>query len=307
MQTLRMAINPYGLAARYDDPGVFVESAKAAEAAGFSQYVVTDHVVMGECTDAYPYGAWPTPLDFPWWEPMTVLAAIAAATHRIELTQGILIAPLRSAVLLAKQAATLDRLSGGRLALGLGTGWQREEYAASGLNFADRRGFFIEQLRAMKCLWTQRCASFTGEHIRFEQVYSSPRPTRPTGVPIHVGMAPSAANLPWMAELADGWLPIETEPARYAPDISRIKAALEKQRRDPAAFCVRAKLPTVAGLDGLPCLRATLARRFELIRHGVTMAEIYPLEFLRGDSRAELADWMDTCAELLAADRDTDV
>lgn len=300
MKPIQVAINVYGLAAHYADPGIFVAAARAAEAAGFDQYVVTDHVVMGEATTAYPYGNWPTPLDFPWWEPMTVLAAVATATSHIRLTQGILIAPLRSAVLLAKQAATLDQLSGGRLLLGLGTGWQKEEYAASGLSFGRRRGYFIEQLRAMKQLWSGQCVSFHGEHIQLERIYSSPPPLQAGGVPVHVGMAPSPANLPWLAELADGWLPIDTDPLRYSADIERLRRAVAAAGRDPQAFAVRAKLPTAVDARGLPCLRTTLRGLPALKAYGVTAAEIYPIEFLRGESRAELDDWMGVCKETFA-------
>src|SRR5262245_900183 len=102
----------------------FVDLARAAEDAGVDRIVVVDHVVMGTHTDAYSWGTFPTPPESPWFEPMTMLAAIASATRRIRLATGILIAPLRPAALLAKQAATLDVISGGRLDLGVGTGWQ---------------------------------------------------------------------------------------------------------------------------------------------------------------------------------------
>ena len=116
----------------------FVDLARAADDAGIDRIVVVDHVVMGPHTENYVWGKFPVPPEAPWFEPLIVLAAIASATSRVRLATGILIAPLRPAVLLAKQAATLDVLSRGRLDLGVGTGWQREEYDAEGVDFAQR-------------------------------------------------------------------------------------------------------------------------------------------------------------------------
>jgi len=76
--TIRFAVNTYGLAHHFDDPQAMIRTAQLAERAGFAQFVITDHVVMGEQTQQYPYGPWPTPLDFPWWEPLTVLTAAPA-------------------------------------------------------------------------------------------------------------------------------------------------------------------------------------------------------------------------------------
>ena len=122
---------------------------------------------MSARTDRYPFGKFPLPPEYPWFEPLTMLAAIAGATSRIRLATGVLISPLRPAVLLAKIAATLDVVSGGRLDLGVGTGWQREEYEASGIPFAGRAARMDDQLRACRVLWSdaparsspRRCAS----------------------------------------------------------------------------------------------------------------------------------------------------
>ena len=116
-----------------------VDLGRAADDAGVDRIVVVDHVVMGEHTENYAWGKFPVPPDAPWFEPLTMLTAIAAVTARVRLATGILIVPLRPAALLAKQVATLDQLSGGRVDLGVGTGWQREEYDAQGLPF-ERRG-----------------------------------------------------------------------------------------------------------------------------------------------------------------------
>jgi probable F420-dependent oxidoreductase len=297
--TIRFAINTYGIAHHYGDPQAMIRMAQLAERAGFSQFVITDHVVMGEQVDQYPYGPWPTPLDFPWWEPMTVLTAVAASTRTIGLTTGVLLSPLRPAALLAKQAATLDRLSGGRLELGLGAGWQEAEFAACRVDFKSRRRYFVEQLRVMKRLWTERKVTFHGEFHDLDDVYCHPQPQRPQGVPIHVGIAPSDANLPWICELTDGWLPIDDDPVVYGPLIARIRSALERAKRDPANFRFRARFPYVTDAAGQPSLSATFERVPELVRAGLTDIEVYPIMYLRSTTSAELEDVIARCAELM--------
>src|SRR3954452_14948302 len=121
-----------------NDWRTLLDIARAAEDAGVERIVVTDHVVLGYGTDAYSWGRFPTAPDGPWLEPLTCLTAIAAVTERLRLATGILIAPLRPAAVLAKTVATLDVMSGGRVDLGVGVGWHREEYDALGLDFKAR-------------------------------------------------------------------------------------------------------------------------------------------------------------------------
>ena len=131
----------------------FVDLGRAAEDAGIDRVVVVDHVVMGPHTENYVWGKFPVPPDAPWLEPLTMLTAIAAVTTRVRLATGILIAPLRPAALLAKQVATLDQISGGRVDLGVGTGWQREEYDAQNLDFDERGQLLDDTLAACRVLW----------------------------------------------------------------------------------------------------------------------------------------------------------
>src|SRR5262249_2589073 len=106
------------------DLALVLDAARVADRAGIDQLVLADHVLMGRRTDRSPYGTFPYGPDEPWPEPLTLLAAIAAVTERCRLATGILIVPLRPAVVIAKTAATVDRLSNGRLDLGVGVGWQ---------------------------------------------------------------------------------------------------------------------------------------------------------------------------------------
>jgi probable F420-dependent oxidoreductase len=272
-------------------PGSIVKVVQHAEEAGFDQCVITDHVVMGERLDRYPYGRFLTPPDYPWWEPMTALAVIAGATARIQLSQGVLIAPLRSAVLLAKQAATLDQLSGGRLVLGVGTGWQREEYLASGVPFRQRTQRMIEQIRAMKVLWRSSPASFQGTTVSFERIYCRPFPAQPSGVPVWVGIAATEENVDWMAEVADGWIPIEQDPAAYGPAIQRLRTKVEQRGRDPKSFAVRAHVQPQFNADGTPDLERTLQTIPRMLKAGVTHVEVVPVVFVR--TPAQMDDFME--------------
>jgi len=187
---MRTWIGLHGLHQLLDgDVARVIEAARVVEVAGIDGVTVTDHVVMSTRTDRYPYGNFPLPLDFPWFEPLTLLAAVAGATRRIRLSTGVLIAPLRPAVLLAKMVATLDAVSGGRVDLGVGTGWQREEYEAAGIDFAGRGGRLVDLLRACRALWTAAPASFDSPSVRFADLYSLPHPRQNGGVPIWFGLA----------------------------------------------------------------------------------------------------------------------
>ncbi len=155
-----------------------VERAVAAEQAGVDGVVVSDHVVMGEHLEAYGRpelggmdgGRQPTGPDGHWLEPLTSLGVIAGATSAVRLGTGILLAALRRPAVLAKTAATLDVLSGGRLDLGVGVGWQREEYEAAGLDFGRRGRLLDHTLEVCQRLWLDRCAAYDAPELRFRDI-----------------------------------------------------------------------------------------------------------------------------------------
>ena len=219
------------------------------------------------------------------------------------MSTGVLLSTLRPAALLAKQAATLDQLSNGRLELGLGTGWQEAEFAACRIDFKTRRSYFVEQIRVIKRLWAEQKVSFHGRFHDFDNVYCHPQPRRADGIPISVGIAPSDANLPWICELADGWLPIDDDPAVYGPLIGKLKMALADAGRDPARFRFRARFPYITGADGQADLAATFARVPELVGAGLTDIEVYPLLYLRTRAVTELEDVIARCGDLIRETR----
>lgn len=264
-----------------EDPGGWdhlVERARAADAAGIDQLVVSDHVVFGENLEAYARpelggsegGKQPTGPDGHWLEPLTVLTFVAGVTSHARLGTNILLAALRRPVVLAKTAATLDVLSGGRLDLGVGVGWQREEYDAAGLDF-DRRGRALDQALAVcQTLWRDERASFDGDGLRFEAIHQMPKPVQPGGVPIWVSGTVNAAVVRRLARFGSGWIPWGRSAGDLATSIPQVRNGLEQAGRDPDELRVVGYLPVVRGDDGKPELTRSMDAVPPLVDIGVT-------------------------------------
>src|SRR3954454_2455115 len=171
--------------------------AAGAEAAGFATLWAGEHVVMvDKPASRYPYagdGQIAVPPDADWLDPLLGLSFAAATTSRIGLATGVLLLPEHNPVIVAKQAASLDVLSGGRLTLGVGVGWSREEFEALGVPFARRGARAEEYVAAMRTLWRDDVASFDGEFTRFDRIRVNPKPVRERRIPIVVGGNSDAA------------------------------------------------------------------------------------------------------------------
>jgi len=273
---LELSLTISGFTRLFDrDLRAVLDVARAAEDAGIHQLVLADHVVMGARTDRYPYGRFPYGPDEPWPEPLTLLAGIAAVTARTRLATGILISPLRPAVLLAKTAATLDQLCEGRLDLGVGVGWQREEYAAVGVPWAERHQHFDDQLGALAALWTtEPPVSFQSPTVTFDEIWCEPRPLQQhpaTAIPVWFGVAATEAHVARMATHGAGWLPIHTTTTDdLRGGIARLRAACAAAGRAPESFGVRAGLPLAVRDDGTIDLDESRARATTLLDVGVT-------------------------------------
>jgi len=217
-----------------DDAGTY---AARAEALGFESLWTVEHVVVpAGYRSTYPYsrsgrmagGA----EDFPSPDPLIWLAFAAAATTSIRLATGILILPQRNPVVLAKEVATLDRLSGGRVILGVGVGWLEEEFAALGVPFAGRGERTDEYVAVMRALWTQDLASFSGPTVSFQDVYMRPLPTqRP--VPIVIG-GHSERAARRAGTIGDGFFPSGVEVERLPALVASAREWAERTGRDPA-------------------------------------------------------------------------
>lgn len=281
-----------------DDLAGVLDVARTADEVGIHQLVLPDHLAIGPRTDRYPFGTFPYPPSEPWLEPLTTLAAIAGATDRVRLGTGVLIAPLRPALVLAKTAATLDVLSGGRLDLGVGTGWQSEEFTDLGQPFRGRTARLDDTVRACRALWTEPApVSFTSPTVTFRDLWCEPRPHQPGGVPIWFGGGPTDATAARIAALGDGWLPVGVMALDdLTLGIEKIRAAYRAAGRDPTGLGVRAGVAVATHDDGRLDLTRTLEPVPRLADAGVTLISLALGRFLR--DRAAVAPFL---AEIAAA------
>jgi probable F420-dependent oxidoreductase len=270
---IKIAISLFGLQNFFGgDFASVLDIVRLADRKGVDQVNVVDHVIMSEETDKYPYGRFPAAPSSPWYEPLTVLAAAAGATEKIRLSTGIVISPLRPAVLLAKQIATLDVISRGRVEIGLGTGWQKQEYEACGVPWERRFTRMWEQVRVCQELWSKAPASFEGETVSFKQLYSTPFPVQ-KHIPLWFGVAPTERNIERIAELGDGWLPMERDPAKLKPHIDRLQVAFKARGRDPKTLTVRTGLRPVFRADRTVDLDATFAQMPAAVDAGINILD----------------------------------
>jgi probable F420-dependent oxidoreductase len=182
--------------------------ASAAEQSGFARLWAGEHVVMvDQPVSRYPYndmGEIAVPADADWLDPLVCLSFAAAATHGIGLATGIMLLAEHNPVLVAKQAASLDAMSGGRFTLGVGIGWSSEEFAALGVPFAHRGARTVEYVEAIRELWRSDRASFSGEFVSFDSIRVYPKPVRDRRIPVIFGGNTDRA-LARVAEHGDGW------------------------------------------------------------------------------------------------------
>lgn len=252
--------------------------AQTAEQAGFAALWTVEHVVVPSgYQSAYPYdpsgkmagGA--EEFDLP--DPLIWLAWVAAHTTTIRLATGILILPQRNPVITAKELATLDHLSGGRVTLGVGAGWLAEEFAALGVPFNDRGRRLDEYVAVMRALWTEDKTDFAGEFFNFTQCISRPRPSQGS-IPVVVGgHTPVAARR--AGRSGDGFFPGNASIEEITDLLAIMRTAAEDAGRDPDQISI------IAGAGGAP--GDALHARIEQLAHiGVEQVIIpaYPPERL---------------------------
>lgn len=226
-----------------------VTLAQSAEASGFESLWTIEHVIYPEGYESsYPYdpsGKMLADASTPMPDPLIWLAFAAAATTTLRLGTGILILPQRNPVVLAKEVATLDSLSGGRVELGIGVGWLREEFNALGVPWPRRGARTDEYIESMRALWDGDHASYSGDFVSFDDVSSNPKPTQGR-VPIHIG-GHSRFAAERAGRLGDGFFPGKGEIGELV-DIVRQTAA--DCGRDPAAIEITYGDAEVMGAPG---------------------------------------------------------
>jgi probable F420-dependent oxidoreductase len=226
------------------EPDHALALARAAEAAGLESLWAIQHVVVPDSVDSsYPYsndGRIPGGASVPLPDPLVWLAWVGAATTTIRLATGVLVLPQQHPLVVAKQVATLDRLTGGRVMLGVGAGWLAEEFEAVGADFATRVPRFEESVEALRRAWSPGPAVMDGEHVRFGSVHVDPKPAHP--VPIHLGgHAPAAARR--AGRIADGFFPMKVQGEDLRKVVTLARESAERAGRDPAALEITALAP----------------------------------------------------------------
>ena len=214
---MKLAVEFPSVSYRWGPEGV-ARLAKAVEEIGYDQLDMFDHVVMGHPTDTRPAPIYPP--QMPIMEALVTLSYLASVTSTIGLGTEVLVLPQRNPTLTAKQVSTLDTLSGGRVRLGVGVGWQESEYAALGEDFHNRGKRMDEAIRLLRQYWSQESVSTDTEHYSFEAMAMEPKPPQGGGLPVWIGGIAEAA-LKRTGELGDGWLGVSQYPDK------RIVAAKE--------------------------------------------------------------------------------
>jgi len=221
------------------DPSAIRDFAQAAEELGYHHLLAYDHVV-GANPASRP--GWRPPYTYKdtFHEPFVLFGYLAGLTKRIELVTGVIILPQRQTVLVAKQAAALDVLSGGRLRLGIGIGWNPVEYEALGENFKNRGRRSEEQVEVMRKLWTQELVTFEGEWYKITDAGLNPLPIqRP--IPIWFGGGHDQ-TLRRVARLGDGWFPLLGPDDKCRAMIEKIRAYTREAGRDPRSVGIEGRI-----------------------------------------------------------------
>ena len=218
------------------DPIAIRDFAQAAEAIGYTHLIAYDHVI-GAAPERAKDLVGPYTSEHAFHEPLVLFGYLAGLTERIQLTTGVVILPQRQTALVAKQAVEVDLLSGGRLVLGVGTGWNPVEYEVLNEDFSNRGRRQEEQIRVLRALWSEDLPQFEGEWHHIDRAGINPLPGR--HIPIWLGGWADIV-LRRAARVADGWMP-RMGPGSHARDsIERLHGYLRAADRDPTGFVVQA-------------------------------------------------------------------
>jgi probable F420-dependent oxidoreductase len=284
MDEVRFGLHALGIGAGAR-PDVIRSVAAQAEVAGFATLWSGEHVVMLDRADTpYPYsadGRIAVPSSADWLDPWATLTFAAAATAEIHLATGVLLLPEHNPLIVAKQAASLDVLSAGRLRLGVGIGWSRGEFETLGVPFAGRSLRTREYVEAMRVLWRDDPSSYEGRFVRFDRVRSYPKPLQ-GHIPVLLG-GNSDAALARVAQYGDGWYGFNLASDELSSRLDVLRSACREAGRDARDLAVAVSLK-----DGHP------DHVRDLVALGID--ELVLVDSPPADARAA-SDWVSALAE----------
>jgi probable F420-dependent oxidoreductase len=262
-----------------------LEICRKAEAVGFDSVWGGEHVIRPDKIESpYPYtedGEMPGDAETPIPDPLIWLAYVAAAAPTLRLGTCILIVPQRNPLVLAKELATLDQLSDGRVELGLGVGWLREEFDALGIPWERRGARNDEYIAAMRALWAGPHAEYHGQFVDFDPATCNPRPVNGS-IPILVG-GDTPVAIRRAARMADGYFPGSTDPEKLAGLIQDVRRAAEQEGRDADSIAINA----IFG----PQMADPLAGAEQLAKLGVERAMVPAFFFAGNEGMDRLEDF----------------
>ncbi len=252
-----------------------MDAARKAESLGYDSVWAADRIVIPwEINTQYPYSAdqkFIVPPDKPFLEPLTCLAFLAGCTEKIMLGMSVLVLPYRHPLYWAKVATTIDHLSNGRLIMGVGVGWMKEEFEALGVSFQERGAITDEQIRLVKHLWNSERSNFEGRYYRFEEVAFYPKPFQKPRIPIWVGGEGVRAQRR-VASNGDAWFPyfVKITPQELAARFDNIKRWAVEAGREPDQILFACCLPIELSLKPFPqeegCLKGSPEQVIEALQ-----------------------------------------
>ncbi len=234
-----------------------LDAALAAEALGYDSVWVSDHVVVPDSHNVF---------GDVFFDPLISLAFIASATSRIELGTSVIVLPYRNPLVLAKSVSSLDALSGGRVVLGVGSGWLKGEFEALGVDYARRGRMTDEYIEIMKELWTSDSPSYEGEYFSFTGIRFEPKPVRKPHPPVWVG-GESRRSIERAVTHGDGWHPVGLAPEELAAKAREVRSLLPDEKRESFVISLRRNVEINEGREFGPeeTLRGTPGK----IREGI--------------------------------------
>jgi probable F420-dependent oxidoreductase len=215
---------------RFRAPGEMLEVAQHGEELGFSTILLPEHLL----TPVWPTADMVTKF---WFDLPTVAGYLAGATRSIAFMTGVMVIPYHPPVQMAKALATADYLSGGRIRLGVGSGWMKAEFKRLAIPYEERADMTDEYLRAMKELWTSDTPSFAGKYVSFDSVSFFPKPAQPNGIPYFAG---GTGPRPFrrIVELCEGWYPMAIDAAGVRSGVTELRRRFTEAGRDPSSLWV---------------------------------------------------------------------